>query len=105
MLQPWFTGEEKEPALCSLRLDFHFYVEDRPEELRLAMETPEEFDLLVNGTPDAAAVSGDFWVDPCFRILKISPQVLRPGKIPSPFYAGSTALSIWRRFICWGISA
>ena len=80
MLQPWFTGEEKEPALCSLRLDFHFYVEDRPEELRLAMETPEEFDLLVNGTPDAAAVSGDFWVDPCFRILKISPQVLRPGQ-------------------------
>jgi len=78
MIQPWFAGKKEHPELCDLALRFKFGIDTIPEKIILACETPEEFEIKVNGR-NAAALTGGYWVDPCFKLLAIDPCALTVG--------------------------
>lgn len=80
MLQPWFVGETEQLAVCSLKLKFQFHIVDFPKYLKLAVETPEKFRILVNGQDALKPVEGDYWVDSCFSIFSIDPNALKCGQ-------------------------
>ena len=80
MLQPWFAGTKNKPEVCDLRLNFHFYAEKIPDILYLAMETPADFQIEVNGTSDAVEETEKYWVDRCFKLLQMDCSVLRAGE-------------------------
>lgn len=79
MLQPWFTGKKEQPELCSLMLHYKFHIGAIPQQLSLAMETPEHFTVLVNGRA-ALSETDDFWVDSCYTIFNIDPSSLKTGE-------------------------
>ncbi|HAU37358.1 MAG TPA: hypothetical protein DCX07_06525 [Phycisphaerales bacterium] len=74
--QPWYlyaTGavDVRPRGRCELAHDFHVTV--RPAKLLLAIESPEDFEILVNGK-SAGAPSG-WWVDEDIRTIDIAPLV------------------------------
>lgn len=80
MLQPWFTGKLEHPVLGTVELDFSFFAEELPEKLMLAVETPEEFEILVNDKANALTAAGVYWVDPCFKTFLLDRDALKIGE-------------------------
>lgn len=79
MLQPWFVKKSEQKELCSLKLDYSFNISDIPEKVKLAVEEPENFEILINGKKALSKTDG-FWVDSCFKIFDIDTSSLRKGK-------------------------
>ncbi|MFP4052478.1 MAG: glycosyl hydrolase [Phycisphaerae bacterium] len=80
--QPWYlygTGviDTEVRGQCKLLMNFH--VTARPSKIGLALESPEDFQVLVNGEPVGAAVGyatdDGFWVDEDIRLLYITDHV------------------------------
>ena len=79
MVQPWLALERKPGKVVDLTLKFDFICRDIPEEdCYLAIERPEYYDILVNGTPLQKEDCG-FWVDICLRRLKVPASMLKVG--------------------------
>lgn len=78
MLQPWFTADKTHPVLCELTMSFPFIVQDVPQNIRLVAETPEDFEICLNGRP-VTQKTGEFWIDSCFTVFEIETGVLVPG--------------------------
>lgn len=78
MVQPW-ADQEPAPVLGLVRLRFPFVVEEQPEEIRLAMETPAAFRVTLNGR-EGFEPTGDWWVDPAFRVLRLPAGALKTGE-------------------------
>lgn len=83
MLQPWFfrkfVGEMK-PSFGQVELAYPFHVKVLPVgDLFLCVESPEDFEIKLNGQAVSAADDG-WWVDPCFRKIRIDASQLRIGK-------------------------
>lgn len=78
MVQPWFAGRQEHPSVCRLKLSYPFKIDELPKSLRLAVETPEKFELRVNGKK-AFRKTEDFWVDSCFHIFEIDASALKVG--------------------------
>lgn len=82
MLQPWFFTKKygkgsKEYGMVSLT--FPFEIETLPDEdLYLCMETPDEFEIFLNEEPILAKPEG-WWIDPCFKKIKLDKSLLRIG--------------------------
>lgn len=78
MVQPWFRGDSKGQPLGSLELRFDFTVRDVLDPVDLAVERPGDFTIAVNGHVIDPRTER-WWVDPCFRLLRIPPGVVVPG--------------------------
>lgn len=79
MLQPWFTAGTVYKGLCELTMDFPFIIKDMPEYLKLVVETPENFEILVNGKL-ALERTDENWVDSCFTVFSVDTSALKVGK-------------------------
>ena len=83
MLQPWFFHkfyDAGKPSFGAVELRFPFTVECLPAGgLTLCIEEPGDFEISVNGAPLAVAPDG-WWVDPCFRKIRLPDGSVRVGE-------------------------
>ena len=80
MLQPWFVAQQKPTpkATVTLRYDFEIAaMPDRPVDL--AIETPELFQVAVNGRSLGTPQTNGWWVDPCFVRFPLPAGMLKSG--------------------------
>lgn len=78
MLQPWCQKNKVKRLYDEIAVHFDFYVECRPEAIMLAVETPEQFSMDINGHPIVTRCPGQ-WVDGCFHLFRIDSVHLRLG--------------------------
>lgn len=78
-LQPWFVAKTHPQPVCSLTLRYPFMVDTLPRDLRLVVESPEDFQVTINGR-DALTKTDDFWVDCAFTVFRVDPAVLKQGR-------------------------
>lgn len=83
MLQPWFFAKYKgdtKPTYGTIELKFPFEIESMPEsDPYLCIETPDKFEICVNGMPLTTTPSG-WWIDPCYKRILLSRELLKKGK-------------------------
>lgn len=93
MVQPWYAAlhrEERKERAAPLTLRFPFAVDALPQgDLFLAIESPGLFTILLNGEPLDCSDEDGWWVDPCFRRIRI------PG---DRLLAGSNAIELFADF-------
>jgi hypothetical protein len=84
--QPWYlygTGVIDTEVRGQCKLLMRFHVTERPSKVGLALESPEDFQVLINGEPVGApvgyATDDGFWVDDDIRLLYITDH-LRQGE-------------------------
>ncbi|KPK83847.1 MAG: hypothetical protein AMJ81_07150 [Phycisphaerae bacterium SM23_33] len=75
--QPWYLAETNRAdrtvrGRCEMKFQFH--VTDVPGRLQLAIERPEDFQILLNGQAVASEPTG-CWVDEDIKTVDISPAV------------------------------
>ena len=81
MVQPWARSKGTRRRPVPVELAYTFEVRDLPGgPLALALETPERFDVTLNGRPLAGDETGAWWVDPSLRKLPVPPGVLVRGR-------------------------
>lgn len=85
MVQPWYRnkyGDDtgSKPVSFPLTLTFNFNVKTVVNKLQLAVETPTDYKIIINGKENAVAASKDFWVDDCFKLFDIDPSVIKFGE-------------------------
>ena len=83
MKQPWYkrkfeNGAENE-KVCSLKLEYIFEVSFVPDSLALLCETPEKFEIFLNGRRINTVSEGTF-IDNVFEKIKLPPEILKQGK-------------------------
>ncbi len=83
MIQPWFAKKylnaSADDRVCSLDLDFTFAVQDMPEKISLALETPEKWTLNLNGAIIPSAPVGTF-IDNSLFVVEIEAALLKQGE-------------------------
>ena len=82
MVQPWYRLKTHPtlPKLGRVRLAFAFDVRDLPTTpVTLALETPERFDVTINGHPIDTSADAGWWVDPASRRIPLPPGALQTG--------------------------
>ena len=75
--QPWYlaaTGRADRAARGNCELKFAFHVTDVPATLQVAIERPEDFEILVNGRAVPSEPTG-WWVDEDIKTVNIAPAV------------------------------
>lgn len=100
MVQPWYRQKTEESAVCRVALAFSFHVETLPEgALQLAMETPEVFQVTVNGSHLPSVNHTGWWVDHTIRTLDLPVEMLQIGKnvicLEGDFYPGTDLEAIY----------
>ena len=81
MLQPWFAKLNDTECYGQLSLSYAFTVEELPQgELWLAGERPELNHYRINGISLTNEDVDDFWVDDCFKRMRIPEGALRLGE-------------------------
>ncbi|MDK1032424.1 MAG: hypothetical protein QGD94_10485, partial [Planctomycetia bacterium] len=81
MVQPWAQEPNPNPETVTLELSYSFAVKDLPSgELHLAIETPEEFAISLNGADVETDADGGWWVDKSIRRIELPPGALKVGK-------------------------
>lgn len=83
MLQPWFFTKKygkNSKTYGMVALTFPFEIATLPDDdIYLCIETPDAFDISLNGEPVSAKVEG-WWIDPCFKKIKLDKSWLKTGK-------------------------
>ena len=80
MNQPWVSKKEPLGNSAQINLRYNFVVESFPHnELKLAIEQPENWDVFLNGKKVLSTPFG-WWVDPAIKILNIPVDFLREGE-------------------------
>ena len=80
MLQPWYAGRFDSKAYGRLQLSYEFYIDTLPASpVFLAGERPELNRYKLNGVALKAGDINDFWIDDCFKKMKIPAGVLKTG--------------------------
>lgn len=81
MLQPWYAKLNYTEVYGELHLSYEFYVDELPDgELYLAGERPELNRYRINGVALVNDDIDDFWVDDCFKRMRIPDNALKLGK-------------------------
>ncbi len=81
MLQPWFAKRKDNKHYGKLKLSYEFFVETMPSgEVYLAGERPELNNFRINGVLLGCADINDFWIDDCFKKMKIPQGAIKLGK-------------------------
>ncbi len=79
MVQPWLSLERRPEKEVDLVLKYDFNCRAVPAaDCYLALERPEYYDIMINGTPLGKADCG-FWVDVCLRRLAVPKSMLKEG--------------------------
>jgi len=80
MLQPWFAKLHDTKQYGELELEYTFEIETLPTgEVWLAGERPEWNHYRINGVSLTSEDVNDFWVDECFKKMRIPDGVLKTG--------------------------
>ncbi|MBR5427057.1 MAG: hypothetical protein IK118_01805 [Clostridia bacterium] len=81
MLQPWYAKRFDREEYGALRLSYEFYVDALPSSpVYLAGERPELNHYEINGIAFECADAGDFWIDDCFKKMKLPAGALKNGR-------------------------
>jgi hypothetical protein len=81
MLQPWYSKLNDTKKYGLIQLEYEFFVDIMPEgELFLAGERPELNSYKLNGVCLACKDINDFWIDDCFKRMRIPEGALRLGR-------------------------
>ena len=81
MLQPWYAKLNDTKKYGELQLSYEFYIDEMPEfDLILAGERPELNQYKINGVELHNEDINDFWVDDCFKKMKIPAEALKLGR-------------------------
>ena len=79
MLQPWYSRLYKTDVLGKVEMKYIFFADEVPEDtIYLAGERPEVMNYKINGIP--LTPDGDFWVDVCFRRMKLPDGAIKKGR-------------------------
>ncbi len=80
MVQPWAREKTTNPRCIPVHLRYDFEVKHIPAgEMRLAVESPDVFDISINGTPIRSESANGWWVDRSLETLPIDPALLKTG--------------------------
>ena len=80
MLQPWYAKLHDKKIYGKLEVEFGFCIDTLPEgDILLAGERPENLRYSVNGHALAIPEEHDFWIDDCFKRMRIPRAYLKPG--------------------------
>ena len=63
-----------------VRLSYSFRADYLPDELFLAVESPDDFEIEINANKGAFEKTDKKWVDPCFSVLRISKKAFKAGR-------------------------
>jgi hypothetical protein len=81
MLQPWYAKLHDTKRYGELQLSYEFYIDKLPDfDMWLAGERPELNQYRINGVELHSGDVNDFWVDDCFKKMKIPADALRLGR-------------------------
>ncbi|MBP3572278.1 MAG: hypothetical protein J6M42_09995 [Clostridia bacterium] len=81
MLQPWYAKLNDTKKYGELQLSYEFYIDEMPEfDVILAGERPELNQYKINGVELHNDDINDFWVDDCFKKMKIPAGALKLGR-------------------------
>lgn len=81
MLQPWYAKLHDTQKYGELSLEYEFFVDHLPEgDVYLAGERPELNGYKINGVSLTNTDINDFWVDDCFKKMKLPAGVLKEGR-------------------------
>ena len=81
MLQPWYAKLHDKKIYGELELSYEFYIDTLPEtDVFLAGERPELNAYKINGVSLSNDDINDFWVDDCFKKMKIPAGALKVGR-------------------------
>ena len=81
MLQPWYAKLNDTKKYGELQLSYEFYIDEMPEfDIILAGERPELNQYKINGVELHNDDINDFWVDDCFKKMKIPAEALKLGR-------------------------
>ncbi len=81
MLQPWYAKLHDKKEYGELQLSYEFYIDKLPEfDIILAGERPELNCYKINGVELRNEDPDDFWVDDCFKKMKIPADALKMGR-------------------------
>ena len=81
MLQPWYAKLNDNKAYGELQLSYEFYVDTLPMgDVFLAGERPELNHYRINGFDLTCDDPNDFWIDDCFKRMKIPAEAIRMGR-------------------------
>ena len=94
MLQPWFVRQQKVEPRGRAVLRFDFRADAIPAEgVTLVLESPESWDVRVNGV-SAAYIPNDFyWADACMKAIRLPASLLRIGENVIETETGFSAVS------------
>ncbi|MBQ7830000.1 MAG: hypothetical protein IJ345_06995 [Clostridia bacterium] len=81
MLQPWYSKLNDTKKYGEIELEYEFFVDIMPEgEIFLAGERPELNSYKLNGVSLTCEDINDFWIDDCFKRMRIPEGALRLGR-------------------------
>lgn len=81
MLQPWFSKLHHKQVYGALELSYEFFIDEIPNgEIYLAGERPETNHYKINGVALHNEDINDFWVDDCFKRMRIPADALKQGR-------------------------
>ena len=81
MLQPWYAKLNDKNEYGELQLEYEFFVDVLPDgEVFLAGERPEFNAYKINGISLASEDVNDFWIDDCFKRMRVPEGALRLGR-------------------------
>ncbi len=81
MLQPWFSKLNDTKKYGELQLSYEFFIDEMPAfDIILAGERPELNCYKINGVELVSNDINDFWVDDCFKKMKIPAEALKLGR-------------------------
>lgn len=84
MCQPWYTKlfgtKEAQISGNGVTLEYSFFADYVPKSVTLAIETPEQFEVMINGKAIGSKIDCEYWVDPCFKQFEIPENAIIKGK-------------------------
>jgi hypothetical protein len=81
MLQPWYSKLNYTQQYGDIELEYEFYIDTLPAgDVYLAGERPEINVYKINGVSLVAGDINDFWVDDCFKRMRIPADALKLGR-------------------------
>ncbi len=79
MIQPWFLGLKEQKKHGRIALEYSFFAEYLPEKFSFVCETPNLWDIYINGEKLTAEENGR-WIDEAFHKFDLCGCMLKSGK-------------------------
>ncbi len=80
MIQPWFLGLTEQKKHGRIALDYRFDVEYIPEKFSFACETPDLWDITINGQALDRSKENGVWIDEAFHKFDLCGCMLKEGE-------------------------